>query len=640
MRHTLHTALFLVFLFADLAQAQENWHSRSSMVLKKKGMAETLLLPGLHSQISPGMMDLSLIGPDGRPRAFELYMRDKNVTKKAELVPTQVHLTDDGFFVWEAKAPDMVIHGLSVVISDSQYMGKVQVEGFKNTLWTTLADGEALYSTAGVSRTDISLVPGRYEALRLTFQGTDSKNDKQVLPIESVTATEITQGKPVTKMSVPLTFNRVEKDGFIEVKTRLSGSGMYISNLALSSEAPFIGNWELGMETIRDGRLIFKAVSEGAKTYVNPGPPVLSIDVNQRWPGNSMIIRLFPQGKFIGRITAFDLGLHVPRVLFSADMPGTYSLATGLDKPQTIQDYPQGDFTGDVDLIPLSEVETNPGKQIKQLVEKYTLKGGPFKAKGYSYSSAFHIRAPGYYRLRLNMKSDLDNNRNGLRIVENGVQIPFLFSSEKEESIPLKPVRTYDEGTNRTTWEVTVPEASKHWKHLILTASGMFKRDVSFLLKKPGNTGWKPWQTLSWINTQPGKTTLSIALYSQQSEKKTFRIQMDHQDNQPLELDAMEATYSSVDLLFLARVAGDYHLYGGNRDASPPSYDLSLIQNQLLESLPEDLDVPEPVALDSSRLKEALTGLFQDKSWGLYIILGFVTLILMAVVVKLFPKAH
>jgi hypothetical protein len=44
-------------------------------------------------------------------------------------------------------------------------------------------------------------------------------------------------------------------------------------------------------------------------------------------------------------------------------------------------------------------------------------------------------------------------------------------------------------------------------------------------------------------------------------------------------------------------------------------------------------------SVSSAGFKNAFVGVFEDKSWGLYLVLGAVTLVLMILIVRLFPKA-
>jgi hypothetical protein len=635
--------LFTVWLLPVAARAGGEWEKRGTLSVHHPGLVETRLLPGLHAQMDPDRFDLTLTGPDGRPRAFELFMGSLPDVKTVELTPKTVRLTGSGSFVWEADGPDVIVSTLSVTASEPRFVASIKAEGFIGGVWRVLAKNEALYQTGSVTRAEFRIPSGQYTTLRLTFAGFDQKNNPKILPISRVTAASAGKDEALELMTVPLSFTRKEKtladESVVEVKARLDGSGLLIRNLALRSEAPFLGHFEIGREEIREGRLVFVSVEEGIQTRLKPGRPSLSLDLNRRWPGHSLVIRLYPRETFIGKITALDLEIQAPRLLFSADRPGDYHLATGLESPQNLSEFSQSGDEGEKTRVDISNLETHEARQVRRLVEKYPLKGGPFDEQGYAWSAAVPIAEPGYYRLALHFRAGLDNNRNGMRIVREGLQIPFLFSSEYEKSIPLSLTPSYDEKANRTSWELSLPMASKHWESLKLRASGMFTRNVEFLVKKAGYNGWKPLRTLSWTNETPAEASLTIPLDSWAAESGTFLIRIAHGDNQPMILSSVEAYYSTFDLLFLARDPGDYLVYGGHQEAAAPVYDLTLVRNDLLAAVPVDIAMPDPAPLSSSPINTTLTGLFHGKSWGLYIVLGLVTLVLMGLVAKLFPKS-
>ena len=58
-----------VFVFA------QEWQMQAPVTVANPGIVEILLLPELHSQLQGGL-DLKVLGPDGNPRAFELYWRE------------------------------------------------------------------------------------------------------------------------------------------------------------------------------------------------------------------------------------------------------------------------------------------------------------------------------------------------------------------------------------------------------------------------------------------------------------------------------------------------------------------------------------------------------------------------------------
>jgi hypothetical protein len=145
---------------------------------------------------------------------------------------------------------------------------------------------------------------------------------------------------------------------------------------------------------------------------------------------------------------------------------------------------------------------------------------------------------------------------------------------------------------------------------------------------------------MRWQNATQTPSVLRMSLAGLPLDAAKLRITMEHGDNRPIELGKLQASYGAPALLFLASAAGEYALYGGNDKAGAAKYDLTLVQAHLADVLPKTVAMGNIESAGSAGFKNAFLGLFEDKSWGLYAILGAVTLILMIVIARLFPKAE
>jgi hypothetical protein len=64
------------------------------------------------------------------------------------------------------------------------------------------------------------------------------------------------------------------------------------------------------------------------------------------------------------------------------------------------------------------------------------------------------------------------------------------------------------------------------------------------------------------------------------------------------------------------------------------------VEAHLAGVLPKTVEMGTVASVGSAGLRNAFVGAFEGKSWGLYAVLGAVTLILMFVIARLFPKAE
>jgi hypothetical protein len=113
---------------------------------------------------------------------------------------------------------------------------------------------------------------------------------------------------------------------------------------------------------------------------------------------------------------------------------------------------------------------------------------------------------------------------------------------------------------------------------------------------------------------------------------------MQHGDNKPLEIEEAKVTYEAPAIHFLADAAEGYELYGGNKDARAPSYDMQLVQDQLRKQEPLTADLSEPQMFDDNPLQNAMIDFFAKNNWGLYAVLGLLSFGLIVIIVFVFPK--
>jgi hypothetical protein len=240
----------------------------------------------------------------------------------------------------------------------------------------------------------------------------------------------------------------------------------------------------------------------------------------------------------------------------------------------------------------------------------------------------------------LNRDASLRQGFGTVRIVKDGLQVPYFSGPSEERKIDLAAAPEYDKKKNRTSWTVELPDRSADLRELSAESDGIFDRTVQFEVPLQGRAGWQVWRTMRWQNTTQTQSVLRVSLVGLPLDASKLRITMEHGDNRPIGLGKLQASYAAPALLFLASAAGEYALYGGNEKAVPAKYDLTLVQAHLADVLPKTVEMGKVESVSSAGFKNAFVGAFEDKSWGLYAVLGAVTLILMIVIARLFPKTE
>ena len=633
---------FLVFftIVADCAAAP--WQAKASIDVDGPGLCQAVLPAELLMGNNNGSYDLVLNGPDKNPRAFELFMKNRPGSRQFILKSTNIQFNQAGGFVWDADLPQTIVDGIRIEMGDHNYLGRVDVAVQTDSGWETIARNQAIYRTTGAANASIKITQGIYKKIRLIFTGFDKTNKQRIIPIRRVTALHKGKEGQYAEMQIMMT-DRMQvsrADGFTELKMVLPGKGIRIKQIRIITNSRFKGTWELGREQIRNNRVEFIPGQSGRVSRVAGDERLISMEINRIWNTNGLILRLRPDSGFLGPIDQAVVVSQQPKILFSADMPGRYTALAGTGRHTNLKQ-----FAGIFDKAQIRHLDFGlPGVKIwynsQSLLERFKIKGGPFDENdGYRWKSPVTLDKIGYYRLIFNLETSLAKAGQYVRLVKDNEQIPFFWGRQTYMRHELEAQTEYNREENTTSWEVSLPVKSEAWQTLALTGSGIFSRTVRCYREKAGKTDWEKVMTRNWSHVEQGETRLEIDSPGRFMNGRRFKISIDHGDNQPIEVSKIEAGFMAPSICFLAYEPGNYFLFGGNEAAGQPSYDLTLIQNRLMASLPENIEMAAADVVKSSNWDRLLERLFQGKGIGLYAILGVVTLILMGIIVRLFPKA-
>ena len=632
--------LLLCVTTARAAHADDAWRARAYLSVTAPGIIEAVVPPELISSPDRRGADIALIGPDGRLRGFELYWREDIGTIRQTLTPSSVQLDPSNGLVWEASLTEKTVaRRLYITLNEKSAIGRIDVFGKLGDQWIGLVRNAAIFTTASGPQTAIDIPADTYTALRIHLTGYNRNTRQQLTPIRTVMLEGDRPGRDYAQQTIALPFQQSQSEGMHLVESVLPGNGLWIDTLHLATEAQFLGGWQVGREAIANGDQHFQPVATGRTAHVGKTPGHLDLHIHQAWPGRSLVIKLDAADRFIGAATALTVAVRLPRIVFSAEKSGRYTVQTGTGQRVAIQDFP-GDRSGTPPVpASFSAVETNPQWRLATLVEKYRLKGAPFDPAGYTWRAPVTIPAPGYYRLPLNLQASLAPHPAAIRIVRENLQVPYLTGRPQDSALDLTLTTAFNAGKNISTWTIQLPQASSRWKTLTLQAAGLFKREVDFQRPKPATRSWQSWRRTVWENRDQSVCTLKQSLSGLPQGTQTIRVVIAHGDNQPITITHATATFTAPTVYFLAHAAGEYTLYGGNPDAGTPRYDLSLVQSELFSALPLKARMDGFETFQQPGWTNRIKTAFTESGWGLYAVLGLVTVVLIIVIVRLFPKA-
>jgi len=363
--------------------AEDQWHFQAALKVQEPGLTEAVLPAGLcFGQTDAGQtshLDLSLIGPDGNPRSFELYWKEDNSTRSVVLESNKVYTDRARGLVWEGVAPkNFLIEGILIDFAAQQGMGKVTVEAKDSRGWHLLAENAALYQAEDRLKTDIHVKPAAYEHLRLSFKGYDQRFRETPFLVKTVTLSGKDKGKDYLEQTAVLHFIDNRQDRERVLSALLPGSNLWVKNLVISTSAQFQGKWKLGHEVMSGGKMQFEELFSGEVTTVGRTESEIEIQINRVWPSRSLVLKLDPEGKYLGSIKGLRIKAYLPRLVFFADTAGEYLAQSGNGSKVRVKDVP-GDRDRQINkIISFSDVIENEKWRPESLVEKLSIAGGPF----------------------------------------------------------------------------------------------------------------------------------------------------------------------------------------------------------------------------------------------------------------------
>ena len=141
----------------------------------------------------------------------------------------------------------------------------------------------------------------------------------------------------------------------------------------------------------------------------------------------------------------------------------------------------------------------------------------------------------------------------------------------------------------------------------------------------------------SWTQTPERKSKEFSLTLDSAPQSDTLFLETENGDNPPIELEKFAVFYPATRILFKAKPDDELFLYYGNPRVSSPSYDLSLVANQLLAADKKITSLSGEQQLKKSSWREnEVPGQGGIVFWG---ILAVVVVVLLVIISRLLPKS-
>jgi hypothetical protein len=611
--------LVLVLFACNSAFANQNWLTQGEIDVVATGTIESFLPPDLHRLIPETegseqyLLDLTLNGPDGKSRAFELFWREASQQALVPIKGFRMELKDDHQLLWEGDLPkDFLTGSIQVKLPYFKSTARLKFDAFIAGKWINLDNNIAAMRLAPGSMhglAEIAFEEKKIEKLRIYFSGFDQNFNKVAINSVEVYVSSRKDALGFKNISRPVDFEEVEVENHKEIQIRLPGSGLFIESLKIETTGLFQGNYKLGYEKIVLGKRKFSSEIMATISGVDQTPETINIDYNGIWKNKTMVLQLDAK-EYYGEVTSVVAQIRLPRLAFVADFIGIYTLKTGLNKPWQVSDYAKSMERQIVIEESFTNIKENLNRKAEDLLQNISLGGGPFKQDGFTWKARLNIEKPGFYQLEPDFKALNSSFPESFRIVKDGKQVPFFPGRNEFKETTIEFKQDFNAEKNESIFNIKLPAESQLPLTLKLETNGIFERTIILKKHKAGQVSWQHWKTLTWKNSRNTKTELRINLVDFPKDQRDLRLIIQNKNNQSLKINSIVAIYPALDLFFIAKEPGEYYLYGGNQHRHAPDYDLAMVQHKLFELFPTKIS-HEELEIIKQPTKTPVTG--QDR---------------------------
>jgi hypothetical protein len=347
--------------------------------------------------------------------------------------------------------------------------------------------------------------------------------------------------------------------------------------------------------------------------------------------------------------------MHVERrpvhLVFLARQPGTYHLLTG----NAHCDAPRYDLAAlgmnlkslAVSPIKISPPTDNPDFRAAEVLPGLEVTGAALDVSDWKFRKPVKISKDGGAQ---QIEPDLEvlaHARPGfedLRVLDGSNQVPYIIqrtSISRALTPSVTPTKDAKD-PKLSRWIIKLPQSGLPIARLTcVSPTPLFERSLSLYEELTDERGDKYRRVLggaTWTQTPERQSKEFTLTLDGTLQSDTLFLETDNGDNPPIELEKFTAFYPATRILFKAKPKDELFLYYGNPQVAPPSYDLSLVAEQLLTA---EKNVASLFA--EEQLKEPSWYKNQMPSQGgvlLWGILALVVVVLVFIISRLLPNSQ
>jgi hypothetical protein len=531
-------------------------------------------------------------------------------------------------------------------------MKAVDVEGSHDgTTWTKLAGGDSLFqSPNGATKLRVSLPEGAWEFLRVTIDDLGS-------PPMPFTGAQLHKARTTAPAeAVPITIKtRDESPGTTRLALDLGAANLTLGSLRIESNEPvFTRAVTLAVPEVGDDGIRERNIADAVIYRVNvngKNEAHLEIPLESEIHTRELFVLIRNEDSPPLSVDTVRADRRLVRLTFFANQPGRYSLLSGNTQCAAPR-YDLSALSGKLrnatatDVVP-SALVSNPNYKPPEALAALTLIGAQLDVAKWKFRKLLPLTQSSVQQVELDpeLLARSQPDQRDIRIVRGEYQLPFLFErTSLSRPISLSAAAANDPKKPAfSRWSLKLPQPGLPTTRLVCTSSSpLFHRQMRLWEEVTDERGDKFPRELgraTWDQTPAKATREFIIQLNARPQSDTLFLETNNGDNPAIGLREFRCYYPVTRVVFKTAPDSTHPvwLYYGNREASAPHYDLSLVAGELLRADRATVvsDGEENLSSKAERVGQTLTGSARYIFWGA---LGLVVVALLGLMSRFLPK--
>jgi hypothetical protein len=650
----LYVVALLFGISASAANLPSGWQHEQSFDVLTAGLVKMSLPVETLDAARPELEDLRLYDQAGNEVPY-LIEPPAQFAKAAQAVKAfQVSLGASTTVITVETGLAQPLDGVTLETPTFNFIKAVRVESSEDgNRWQTLAQGEPIFRQLdGANHLEISLPPTSSKLLRFTV------DDGRSPPIPFTGAlVHPAMDKPAPGELISATITeRDETPGETRLEVSLGAANLSVASVQLETPEPLFMRQVLvtfpkvSEDTIREETIGQGTVYRIAVAGQTPSQN-LSLPLDSLVRSRELFVLIKNSNSPPLPISAVRVERRPVYLVFLARQPGTYHLLTGNAQCGA----PRYDLAAlgmnlkgvAVSPIKISLPSDNSDFRAPEVLPGLEVSGAALDVSDWKFRKPVKISKGGGVQ---QIEPDLEvlaHARPGfedLRVLDGSDQVPYLIqrTSISRALTPTVMSTTDAKDPELSRWIIKLPQSGLPIARLTCVArTPLFERSLSLYEELTDERGDKYQRVLggaTWTETPESQSKEFTLTLDGPVQSDTLFLETDNGDNRPIELERFTAFYPATRILFKAKPGDELFLYYGNPQVESPSYDLSLVAEQLLtaEKNPTSLLAEEKLK-GSSWYEDQMPSQGGALLWG---ILALVVVVLLFVISRLLPKSE